>query len=238
VSLAEAKLEEAKETLARCAITSPLAGRVDRMLVDEGEYVIAAQPVADVIQLDRLKLFVELSGRQLAALGDEVAAKVAADAAPKRVYTAALDHVAPRADPASRKFRLELHIENPDGNLLAGMFARCTLTGVRSREVMLVPAVAVVRRFGRDCCYVVVTDGEQPTCRLRPIETRTLGDRLDVIEVVSGLVTGDQVVIDSAADLRDGTAVAVSERTHAAALVASVEPRTEDPPQPESGDSQ
>lgn len=210
VALAQAKLAESQELLARCEIVAPQSGRVDRLLVEEGEYVVAAQPVADVIRLDRLKLFVELTGRQLASLGDQVAAELIADAHPDRAYPAVLQHVAPRADPVSRKFRVELHADNSDGRLLAGMFAECRLTGGRPREIMTLPASAVVRRFGKDYCYLVAIEQEQARCHLHRISTRGLASRADQVEVVAGLQTGDRVVVESHAELRDGMPVSIA----------------------------
>jgi len=208
VALADAGRQRARETLDRCAIRAPLAGVVDRLLVEEGEYLTAAQPVADVIRLDRLKLLVELSGRQLAALGGQGRAEVVADARPDRVYAAELHHVAPRADRVSRKFRVELHVDNPGGELLAGMFASCSLTVAEAHQAMLAPASAFVRRFGRDACYVLVEAEGQTRCELRWVETRSVPHRLDVVEVVEGLGPGDRIVVDSHEELRDGQPVA------------------------------
>jgi multidrug efflux pump subunit AcrA (membrane-fusion protein) len=209
VALGEAELARAAETLERCSIRSPLAGRVDRMLIEVGEYVVPGQPVADVIRLDRMKMFVEVSSRQLALLGEDVTAEVAPDAFAETVYAATLHHAAPRADPVSRKFRLELHVENPDGRLLSGTFAECRLSADKTRRIVTLPASALVRRHGRDYCYAVARQDDILRARLRPIETRPVPDLLECVEVIHGLAPGDQVVTESQAELRDGTAVTI-----------------------------
>ena len=207
VALAQAQLARAAETLSRCVIRSPLAGRVDRLLVEQGEYVVPGQPVADVIRLDRMKLFVELSGRELALLGDDVTARIVPDAGPETVYAATLHHVAPRSDPVSRKFRLEFHLDNPAGALRSGSFAECRLKANKSRRIVTLPASAVIHRHGRDYCHVAVNAGGRLRARVRPIETRPIPDLLDRVEVTAGLTPGEQVVVGSQAELREGAAI-------------------------------
>lgn len=230
VALAKARLEEARENLRRCAIRSPIAGRVDRMLVEAGEYLALAQPVGDVIRLDRMKLQTELTAADLALLGDAARATVRIDALPDRSYSAVVDHVAPRADPRTRKFRVELRLSNDDGRLLSGMFAWCRLTSERQRKLTSIPTASVVTAFGREYCRVIAPDEDGVLrARLRPVETRPLPDRLDVVELTEGLSAGDRVVVSAHAELRDGTAVEVVDQVDAqppdALATARPEPR-------------
>ncbi len=211
VALADANLEQARQVHERCSIRSPLTGRVDRMLVEQGEYVMPAQPIADVIRLDRLKFFIELSARQLAALGDEVVAEIVPDGQPGRTYDAIVDHLAPRADPISRKFRLQLHVDNADGALLAGMFAECRLTTSSKKQTIILPVKAVTKRFSQNFCRVILLDQEPHRVEFRRIETKPMPDRLELVEVLSGLEPGDLIVVEAQSVIRDGDAVTVNE---------------------------
>jgi RND family efflux transporter MFP subunit len=186
------------------------------LLVEQGEYVVPGQPVADVIRLDRMKLFVELSGRELALLDADVTVRIVPDAEPETVYPATLHHIAPRADPVSRKFRLEVHLDNPDGALRSGSFAECRLTADKSRRIVTLPSSAVIHRHGRDYCHVAVNEGGHLRARVRPIETRPVPDLLDRVEVTGGLTPGERIVIGSQAELRDGAAIVTLGTEHAA----------------------
>ena len=58
VDLAVSEHGQAKERLARCTIRSPIAGRVAAVFYEEGELMRPSQPVAEIVNLSRLKLVV------------------------------------------------------------------------------------------------------------------------------------------------------------------------------------
>ncbi|MFQ5491061.1 MAG: efflux RND transporter periplasmic adaptor subunit [Phycisphaerae bacterium] len=209
VTQARAALDEATETLERCAIRSATAGRVDRMLIEEGEYVSAGQPIANLVQLDRLKLDVEFDAGELKLLRDDPLVQVVADGDPDRHYPATVHHIAPRADPVSRKFSVELHLDNPDGTLLAGMLAQARFSTASNDQILVLPSEAVVRRFGQDYCHVAALDGERHRAGLRAIQIRPVPRHRDVVQVVGGLAVGEQVVVDAQGELHDGSAVTI-----------------------------
>jgi multidrug efflux pump subunit AcrA (membrane-fusion protein) len=106
----------------------------------------------------------------------------------------------PSADRASRTFDAHLVVDNADGRLKTGMFARARFDR-GTRSVMTVPRSAIVER-GQLTGLYVVDDGH---ARLRWIRKgRSHGDR---VEVLSGLEVGDRYVTSPPAALTDGAAV-------------------------------
>ena len=97
---------------------------------------------------------------------------------------------------------VEVHVPNPDGALLPGMYARVTLETRRSTPPLLVPADAlVVLPEGTD----VATLRADHTVHLQRIEVgRDFGDR---IEVVNGLQEGDTIIPNPGDLAREGVSV-------------------------------
>jgi len=205
LSLAKAHLEEADERLKRCAIASPIDGIVAMVGVEAGEYVRPAQPVCEVIRVDKFKLVVELSGQEAVLIRPKTKATVYADAMPDDAYEATVVRIGPRANPTSRKFPVELHVANRRDRLMAGMFCRCVLPAGRRDNVLMLPREAVVERYGAEYCYLAQRTGEHAmTARLARIETRNLPGRSGEVQIVAGLKPGVQVVTTAAEQLRDG----------------------------------
>jgi len=103
--------------------------------------------------------------------------------------------IAPIADPISRTFRVKLDLP-PSPGLMPGQFARLI---VRTGEYtsMRVPTSAVVQRGQMEILFVV----ENKHARLRLVKT---GRRVhDETEILSGLDSGDSVVIDNPQQLVD-----------------------------------
>ena len=104
--------------------------------------------------------------------------------------------IAPIADPASRTFRVKLDVPASPG-LMLGQFARLIVpTGEYTS--MRVPASAVVERGQMEILFVV----ENQHARLHLVKT---GRRVnDETEILSGLDSGDSVVVDNPQQLVDG----------------------------------
>jgi multidrug efflux pump subunit AcrA (membrane-fusion protein) len=211
VQVAEATLAEARERHARCRVAAPISGTLDQTFYEVGEYVVAGQPLAEIIRLDRLKLVVELTGPQVGTLDAGSRADITVDAAPGVVYEGQLNHVAPKADPQTRKFRVEFHLDNPDARLRAGMFALARIRSTEWSDAVIAPRHAFFRQFGSDLGFVVdEVAGEAPVARLRQMILRDVPGRIEVVRVVEGLAPGDHLVVDRPRDLRDGMNVRVT----------------------------
>jgi RND family efflux transporter MFP subunit len=206
---ARTTLAEAKEQLARCRVASPIAGRVDRTTVDVGEYAVTGQPLAEVIRLDKMRLQIELTGAEVALLSGGVQAEVSVDAVPDHVYAAQLDHVAPKADERTRKFRVEFHVNNDDGRLLSGMFGQARLTCRQWTDVIRLPLDAIVTRFGDQFCYVLEEESGLTLARLRKVRTRAIPGDPQAIEILDGLTPGERYVAEPDHRLADGIRVRI-----------------------------
>ena len=105
-------------------------------------------------------------------------------------------------DPRSRTLRVKAEIDNRDGRLLPGLFARADL-GIAVREaVLLVPEEAVLLRSDGS---VVFRCGEGN--RVERVIVETGEHRGDRVEIAGGLAHGDQVVTRGQAGLVDGALV-------------------------------
>lgn len=114
--------------------------------------------------------------------------------------------VYPTIDPQTRTFPVEIKIDNANGRVRPGMFARVTFAyGVADHVV--VPDMAIVKLTGAGDRYVYVVENNHVV--FKKVE---LGRRFDTeYEIVSGLNSGDNVVIEGHSRLVNGSAVEVME---------------------------
>ena len=85
--------------------------------------------------------------------------------------------------------------------LAPGMFGRFTIAYEKHADAILIPATAVVREDNEIIVYVV----ENGAAVRRPVQVGIQSDGL--LEVVSGLVESDQIVLSGQSRLRDGSRV-------------------------------
>lgn len=201
VAQARANLAAAQVTLTYARVESPVAGWVVRRMVEAGDMAAPGQPLFTVEDLSKVKITVQVPETQLAGIAEGEAATVLLDVL-GRSYPARVDRIVPAGDPASRTFEVKLILDNPDGTIKSGMFARARFDK-GAREALLVPAEALVTRGQLSGVFVV--EGEQ--ARLRWLK---LGRSLDGgVEVLSGLEPGERYVVPVPPELVDGAAVSV-----------------------------
>ena len=186
--VAKAELESARDTLARHTVRAPFDGIVNARLVDIGDAVNVNQPVAEVVDLDKLRVGILVSDNDLAAfpVGTKLPLRLSAHAAPLEAEVA---FVGRSADPDTRLFKVEAVLDNAQTRLPGGLQGFVEARVAVFPEGPVVPAAAV-RIAGADAVVLKETpEGPQP------VEIK-VGPEIDgLFPVIEGLRAGDRVFI-------------------------------------------
>jgi multidrug efflux pump subunit AcrA (membrane-fusion protein) len=105
-------------------------------------------------------------------------------------------------DPSSRTLLVEVHVPNPDGLLLPGMYAQVKLNSSRNNPPLLIPSDALIVSDAGTQVAVV-----EPSHRVHLqfiVAGRDYGDHL---EVMSGLNDGDTIIANPSDVLHEGAMV-------------------------------
>lgn len=171
--LRAATLEQRRAELARLetmiqksTIRAPFDGLVARRWAEVGGWIGRGGRVAEIVQIDPLYVRIGVPETLMSDLLGVHSAEVSFDAMPGRTFEARLDKILPEADAATRTIPVRLILENDDGLLRPGFFARVVLKS-STRVGPAVPRDAVVRR-GTAAHVVAAT--ERMTARIVPVE--------------------------------------------------------------------
>ena len=203
VQVAEAKLKLAEARLAKMRIVAPFDGVVGIRSVSIGDYVKDGTDLVNVEDIRTLKADFRLPERYFPQLRPGLPVELAADALPGSSYAGAIDAINPRVDASGRSLEVRARLDNADGRLRPGMFARVrVLLGDRPNALM-VPEEAVVP-LGDDFFVYTVVDGKARRSRVK------LGVRREAqVELLDGVKPGDMVVTAGIRVQRDGQPVRV-----------------------------
>ena len=222
---ARAALAQAEANLNYATLRAPFRGRVARRYVDNFEEVLSKQRVVYLQDTDMLDVIIAMPEsvvRSVTANNDEDLAGQAAtdsDAADVRAlvsfedysnisYALQIKEIATRADPDTQTFAVTFTMPQPDEfTVLPGMTAQVDVdfTGLLTRDTATwVPAPAVQADADLEP-RVFVLDPEAMQVRSRPVSVGRLAG--DMIEVLSGLEGGEEIVAVGAAYLADGMRV-------------------------------
>lgn len=198
-----ARRKEARLALSRTKITSPISGRVNEIKAENGDYVSVGDPVAQVLQFDYVKVTVGVPESDVAAIFDLEEAEVIIEALGKRKVKGKKVFLSRQPRTLARLYDLELKVSNPDGQILPGMFARVGLVKQVFTKALAVPLYAVISRSDERLVYVE----EDGRAERRPVELGTLVGW--EVQVTSGLVPGERVIVVGHRFLDHGQAVEV-----------------------------
>lgn len=215
LKLAEAGLEKARLNLERTIIKSPIAGQVTLRQELIGKRVMPGDILFRVVNIDRMKMTIALSEKEVVHLYQDEDVKVLVDAWPGERFPGRIRSVRVSPDAATASFPVEIELER-DRRLKPGMVARVTLKGEVFRDLLLVPTEAVFERIGSYYLFVY-KDGY---ARLREVERgRRFGE---LIEIKSGIKTGDEIIPVYGPRLKEGTPVNPVKRAQTDGLKPSI----------------
>lgn len=199
--LAQAEVDRAREALRRTVIHTPFAGTLGRRMVEPGDVVDMSTVITRLVDLDPLRAELSVPERHAAWVARGQQVQLSVDAWPEQRFTAEVAYVEPVVDPTTRTLLLRAVVTDPEHKLSPGMSGRAQITLRAPEPQVVVPAAAVTTRASGPMVWVVQDDVAQ----IRPV---VLGPRRpeDVV-VLSGLVEGEQVVVEGLARLREGAAV-------------------------------
>ncbi len=218
---AVASVDEAEILLGKTIITAPFAGHVARVHTRQGEYAHAGQPIVDLIDMDRLKLIVQLNDRQVVAFAPQDPVTMRASARPSRKFDGRILRIHPSAAIDSRMFEIEIEIPNPEHSLRPGFFVTAELaqqdssgSSPKDVEVLTIPRTAVFERYRQQYCFVVRSaEGESvERAYLTPLRTAPFLADMKTVQVLAGIQPGDRVITTGLLHATHEAIVRVSER--------------------------
>lgn len=190
--------------LENTVLTSPISGLVTKRYYDNGDMYNGGTPIYVVEQTRPVKLMVYVSETLYTLVKKGMEVEVKMDVFGNETFTGIVKVVHPSIDPGTRTFPVEIQINNADGRIIPGMFARVTFNYGSAYRVV-VPDRAVIKQSGSADRYVYVCkDG---VASYRKV---TLGQLIDEsYEVIDGLQKGETVAITALNRLTNGTEIEI-----------------------------
>ena len=204
-------------TITKKTIRAPFDGRVAMKQVERGQVVSPGTPIATLQSVDPIFAEFSLPQQALADLKTGQTATMRVDSFPGKTWQGTISAVNSEIDSATRNIRVRATFSNKDGILRPGLFVNVDVSAADVRQVLLIPATAVVYAPYGDSVFVLSQKagepkkaGDQPALVAEPRFVRLGERRGDLVAVVSGLTEGETVVSNGAFKLRKGMSVVVN----------------------------
>jgi len=196
----KAEVANAQVFVGYARITSPISGVVVAKHTEVGSTATPGTPLLTIEDGSRYRLVVAVEESQLGKIGMGQRARLRIDALGADDLEGAVSEITPAADPMSRSYTVKIDLPARQ-DLRSGLYGVARFMSGQ-RQAILIPRKSVTRRGQLAVVFVVDDAG---VARLRLIQTgKTYGEN---VEALSGLNDGERVVVDGAADVKDGVRI-------------------------------
>jgi multidrug efflux system membrane fusion protein len=205
---AEAALRIARLNLGYTQVRAPIAGRISRAAVREGNLVNEQSLLTSIAGVSRIYAYFDASEQSFLRLKAPGATNW-----PPRVrmrlanesdfaHDGELDFIDNRLNPQTGAIRLRAAFDNTKGDFTPGLAVRVRLQAPATYQAVLVPERAIGTDQSRKFVYVVDGDGK---AQYREVMPGSLFDTMRALR--SGVKPGEQVVVDGLQRVMPGTTV-------------------------------
>ncbi len=202
-AVAESNLVKAKVEYDRGFPHSPISGMVNYLHVDEGEFVNRGQPMVELVNVDKIKIHVNVPELDVRYLKKGQDVMVTIDAFPDLRLKGTVDFVSYKADPATKTFRVRVLIDNQNHEIRPGMIARVAFLRRMIPDALSAPLFAILDKGGERLLFVE-KDG---IAHARTVSIGVIAR--DRVQIINGLKPGDRLIVTGQRDVEEGMKVQV-----------------------------
>src|SRR5262249_42276377 len=145
----------ARKKLRDAQIRAPFAGWIKERLVSPGQYLRVQTPVYTIIDTATLKFIGTIPEKMAPWVRAGASLELQVEAYPGRTFGGKITRVNPASREESRSFSVQAVIENQNGLLKPGIFARASIVTDKEETVLTLPPSALLYSYGTYRVFVV-----------------------------------------------------------------------------------
>ena len=201
---AHVALKLAQKRVRDATIHAPISGIISKRYLDLGGMAVPATPLFEIVNIDTVKATVDAIESHLNQLALNQQALIEVDGISTQM-SGSVVFISPTLTPVRRTATVEIGIDNPEGTLKPGMFAKVTIPTKVHTDAILISRASLIEDIGAKTQNVFVI--ENGVSQRRAVEIGLLQG--GEAEVLNGLMEGEAVVVAGQHSLKQGESVKV-----------------------------
>ena len=189
--------------LEEATIKAPIEGFITTRYIKLGNTLRSGDQAFEIKRAAIVEATINVPEKEMLKLRAGQLAIASVDAVDGSEFKGIVDRVSPEVDPSTGTFRVTVSLENQSNRLKPGMFARIRIRYDTKENAVLVARNAVVTQKSENTVFVVRSGR---AIRQVVVLGYVMGDK---VEVLNGLVEGDQVVVTGQGGMRDKALVRI-----------------------------
>lgn len=199
----KADYDNAKLMLSRTAVTSPMDGVIRRLEAKVGLQLSVGDPIAEILEIDRVKAIIGIPESDVTAVRKLNTVNITIQALGDKKIQAEKHFLSPAPETMARLYNLELKIDNPENEILTGMFVRADIIKEQVENSISIPFYSVISRNKEQYVYI-----EQNGLAVKREVSLGIMENW-MVEVKEGLTAGDRLIVEGHRDVEDGQRIKI-----------------------------
>lgn len=210
----QAQVAEQTSIVAKKTIRAPITGRLGVAGINVGQYLNPGDRIVTLQALDPIYADFSIPQKALAQIALQQTVEVSVDTYPGKIFRGKITSIDPKVDPKTLNILVEATLNNPNQELVPGMFASVEALLGQPQEYITLPQTAVSFNPYGEIAFIIKETGKDD--KGNPILTVTqnfitVGEtRGDQIAILKGIQPGDLVVTTGQHKLKNGSRVKIN----------------------------
>lgn len=183
-------IEKRRYPLKQVPIYASQSGVISNLTVQNGMYVQPQSELMSIADLSSVWVEAEVMPLQQDWIKQGLTANVTTAAYPGQRWESQIDYLYPLADEKTQATKVRLPLHNSDEKLKPNMLMDVEIYGGPKADILAIPLEAVIDDGQRKRVVKQLTDG-----RFQVVEVVTGMETRGIVEVVSGVSSGERIVI-------------------------------------------
>ena len=199
------RMESLKAQIRMSEIRSPINGVVDIVFQKEGEMGSPQIPIAKVLNINKLKIYADVSESYIMNIHQGDLVNIAFPALNYEIE-APITRIGNTIDPNNRTFRVRIDVGNQSRKIKPNLISIVKIRDYVSKDAIVVPTMLIKEDFRGE--YAFIVDNNEGGLHARKVHVKTGKTHNNRTEVVSGLNDGMKIISEGYNQVSDGTLVA------------------------------
>jgi len=200
----EGRLETLRAQKRMATIKAPYDGIIDNLFQHEGEMASPGRQVLQLVNLQKLKVYADMSERYLPYVHKNDMAKVSFPTYPNLKMEVPVFRVGNIINPANRTVRIQVNIKNTDNKLKPNIISNIKLQDFYSDTAIAIPSIIIKQDITGDYVFVVREESDGKLIAEKRYITTGVSHKAETL-ILKGLHPNEKIIFNGYNLVRNGS---------------------------------
>ena len=203
-------VNQLQQQVSKTSVKAPFSGTIDDVITEQGSVVAAGQtPLMRIVNLNDMYIETDVPESYITDVTKGKDVTVSIPVINKTVDTK-IRQAGDYINPANRTFKIEVPVPNKDKDIKPNLTAKLKINDYTNENAILIPQSVISENAeGEQYIYVVEDKNDKEEGVAKKVIIKTGKTQGDVIEVLSGIEKGAEIIKEGARSVKDEQTVKV-----------------------------